>query len=515
MVGIGSDLGWCTGEEIPHLQGSGKSSMKQDLNVPLKWIASISLIGFLSAAFYLWSSHQMHGLGFPLDDAWIHQTYARNLILEGEWSYLPGVPSAGSTSPLWTFMIALGPPLRMDHRFWTYLVGIGLLVILGWISSKWFCLRMEGKSGWGWLAGMVIGLEWHLIWASVSGMETLAFATLCVAIFLFLDRSELKPFSLGALIGLGTWIRPGAITLLIPSVFVMLTARPTKPMKEFFRLVLGLSFLLIPYMLFNHLLTGSVWPNTFYAKQAEYAILSQSSLLTRFVRQLIQPLIGVGALLVPGIIYSVMYVVRKRQWSRLAALLWVLIYLGMYAVRLPVTYQHGRYAIPTIPVILIIGWEGVSRWVKLDSHLAKERILSRLWVGSALAVLVSFVFIGARAYSQDVAIIETEMVASSKWVAENTEEDALIAAHDIGALGYFGHRDLLDLAGLISPEVIPFIRDEEALASYLDNQGADYLMTFPNWYPNLVVGRKILYKTNAEFSPDAGGDNMVVYQWGY
>jgi hypothetical protein len=28
-------------------------------------------------------------IGFPLDDSWIHQSYARNLALPGEWSFLP------------------------------------------------------------------------------------------------------------------------------------------------------------------------------------------------------------------------------------------------------------------------------------------------------------------------------------------------------------------------------------------------------------------------------------------
>jgi hypothetical protein len=35
----------------------------------------------------------------------------------------------------------------------------------------------------------------------------------------------------------------------------------------------------------------------------------------------------------------------------------------------------------------------------------------------------------------DVAVIESEMVNTAKWVAESTEPDALVAAHDIGALG--------------------------------------------------------------------------------
>jgi hypothetical protein len=38
--------------------------------------------------------------GFPLDDSWIHQVYGRNLAQTGQWAFVPGVPSAASTSPL-------------------------------------------------------------------------------------------------------------------------------------------------------------------------------------------------------------------------------------------------------------------------------------------------------------------------------------------------------------------------------------------------------------------------------
>ncbi len=71
----------------------------------------------------------------------------------------------------------------------------------------------------------------------------------------------------------------------------------------------------------------------------------------------------------------------------------------------------------------------------------------------------------------------------------------------------------LSMAGLISPEVIPFIRDEARLAEYLDARGADYLMTFPGWYPQLVRGREPAYQSVAPFSLGAGGENMAVYPW--
>mgnify|MGYP000433304428 FL=1 len=48
------------------------------------------------------------GGSFPLDDSWIHQTYARNLALYGEWAFTPGIASTASTSPLYTVVLAVG-----------------------------------------------------------------------------------------------------------------------------------------------------------------------------------------------------------------------------------------------------------------------------------------------------------------------------------------------------------------------------------------------------------------------
>jgi len=128
-------------------------------------------------------------------------------------------------------------------------------------------------------------------------------------------------------------------------------------------------------------------------------------------------------------------------------------------------------------------------------------------------VLLGFWVLGALSYGQDVAIIESEMVDTAVWVAENTNSNGLVAAHDIGALGYFGKRKLLDLAGLISPDVIPFIRDEKRLASYLDQRKTEYLVTFPNWYPSLIHCATLLHRSDENFSRRQGGENMAVYQW--
>ena len=41
----------------------------------------------------------------------------------------------------------------------------------------------------------------------------------------------------------------------------------------------------------------------------------------------------------------------------------------------------------------------------------------------------------------------------------------------------------------------------------------DYLMTFPGWYPYLSTLGEVVYASEAPFSPEAGGENMVVYRW--
>jgi hypothetical protein len=363
--------------------------------------------------------------------------------------------------------------------------------------------------------GLFLVLEWHLVWAAVSGMETLLMGLLALVVLARLAVGERNWLALGALIGLSVWVRPDGITLIGPALFTLVLAPGSwkSRTKAAAGVFLGVVLLLLPYLLFNRLLEGSWWPNTFFAKQAEYAVYRLPALWTRFLSEASLPLIGAGSLLLPGFIALSVRALRSRSWGTLAGAIWVIGYLFLYALRLPVTYQHGRYVMPAMPTYFTWGLIGLIGWVQLSSSSNWRRVLSRAWALATFLVLVAFWAIGARAYAYDVAIIESEMVAAAHWVANNTAPDALVAAHDIGALGYFAQRYLLDLAGLVSPEVIPFIRDETRLAEFLQDRHADYLVTFPGWYPKLVQDAHLIYSSAGVFSPMMGGENMAVYQW--
>ncbi len=484
-------------------------------NSPYRWFLFWAFAAACSLGFFLFMSSQFEGNGFPLDDAWIHQTYARNLIATGEWSFTTGRPSAGSTSPLWSVVLSIGYLLQIQPTIWTYFLGWLQLWVFALIAIYGLTIFVPARAELAWWGGVLILLEFHLVWAAGSGMETLLFAILVSGFLIWLARPHIHWFLIGLWVGLTVWVRPDGITLLGPALMVLVltdTAWKTR-LRKALQVAAGFSLMFGPYLLFNRSLAGAWWPNTFFAKQAEYAVLLNQSILTRFVDQLALPLVGVGIVLLPGFINWLYRALKYRRWAILAGAIWLVGYLFLYAWRLPVTYQHGRYVIPAMPVFFLWGLAGFIDLLDINSQLIWRRILFRSWLLTGLVVLIAFWLQGAFAYAQDVAVIETEMVATANWVAGNTAEDAVIAAHDIGALGYFGDRQIIDLAGLISPEVIPFIRDELRLAEYLNQQQADYLVTFPGWYPHLVNQAQLVHSTNAKVSPSLGGENMHVYQW--
>src|ERR671924_1039771 len=93
------------------------------------WVV-IATTALVAVLFYLIVSARIYRLGFPLDDAWIHLTYARNIAEHGEWSFRAGERSAGSTSPLWTALLSLGFLLNLAPYVWTYLLGWAVLTLL-------------------------------------------------------------------------------------------------------------------------------------------------------------------------------------------------------------------------------------------------------------------------------------------------------------------------------------------------------------------------------------------------
>jgi hypothetical protein len=191
-------------------------------------------------------------------------------------------------------------------------------------------------------------------------METLLYALLATAALVLVISGSQKYFGLGLLIGLSVWVRPDGITLLGPAVLIILLCQPSwsKRLRALVNLVVGFGSPFALYLLFNLMFSHQPWPNTFYAKQAEYAVLLKSPFLQRWGSEGLPLLAGVGVVLVPGVVLAIITAVRRRAWGVLAAAAWLVGFLALYAWFLPVTYQHGRYA------DLLFAWPGRSGGIR-------------------------------------------------------------------------------------------------------------------------------------------------------
>jgi hypothetical protein len=471
---------------------------------------TLGTAALLGVGFFLTASALTYRVGFPLDDAWIHLTYARNFALYGEWTFRPGQGSAGSTSPLWTALLSLGYLIRLAPYVWTFFLGWVILTVMA-IRAEQIARRLlvSYRSQIPWV-GLFMALAWHLTWSAVSGMETLLHGLIILIVLGMLTENSRHYMTLGLLAGLSVWIRPDGLTLLGPILLTAFLQNGTYKSRSaaLFNIFIGFGILFFFYLLFNLALSGSPMPNTFYAKQAEYAEYLRSMPWADRLTSYILPLAASPFIaLVPGLFLWVFKIIREKNWGALAGLIWAFGYIGIYFLRLP-AYQHGRYIIPAFPILYLWGMLGIVGFVtspKTNQHFAF------LWQSLVVALILVFQWVGAEQYARDVVFVETQMVETAQWISENLPPNAILGVHDIGAIGYFTQNPILDLAGLISTDVVPFIRDEMSLGEYLDTEHARFLVTFPAWYPQLTRGRSQLFESGNVLYPQE--DRMAVYLW--
>jgi hypothetical protein len=487
---------------------------KSSPKLALRDVSILTATVTAGSLFYLLESKLIYSIGFPLDDSWIHLTYARNLAEHGQWAFQLGHPSAGSTAPLWTFLLALGFWLHLAPYIWTYLLG-GLALLCLCVLAEQTARRIVPTytPRFPWI-GIFFALEWHLLWAAMSGMETLLQALLLFAVIAGLITSSRRYLTLGLLTGISMWVRPDGLTLLGPVLVTILFVEKTLTDKRRALVLyfIGFGSLFVPYLLFNLWLSGTPMPNTFYAKQTEYAAWQTQPIFYRLEVLLVQLLTGPGFFLLPGVIGFGIMIIHRRNWPMIASLSWCGSYFLLYILRLP-AYQHGRYLMPALPIFFISGLLGYLEFQKTSLFGRNHWAIKNAWKFSLLMMTMAFVYLGARSYGDDVGLIQSEMVVTAKWVAVNLPPEAIVAAHDIGALGYFDNHQLIDLAGLVSPEVIPFMRDERRIASFLDERNAGYLIAFPAFYPELTGTLETVFTTGGKFAPTIGEKNMSVYRW--
>jgi len=478
-----------------------------------KWgllLASLIALEAVSIIFYLARAGQF---AFPLDDAWIHQSYARNLGLHGMMAFSPGIPSSGTTSFLWTLLLALGYVIKVPFFLWTFTWGGVFAVITAFIAAR-LNYKYFGNFRNSCLVAVVCILEWHLAWAAVSGMEIGLFTCLTLLFFLFLTRN-VSPLALGALTGLIVLTRPEGILLAVIYGFKLLFMQPREIKHISFQGVLFVSTFLIiisPWIVFNFTYGHHPFPNTIAAKFMHYGYpWSPWRSLDYLWNVLLFFLDGSLLLIFPGACFRLYHSIRTKDTLHPHPLFWFLTLIGIYSVTIPFIYDEGRYLIPLIPLVIVYGIEGISQF--LETALRTPLMRSMGWILLFVSVLALWVN-GSAQYSRRIQFYDLIHMQIARWINNHAPQDAVIATHDIGIIGYFTNRQIVDLAGLTTPELVPIMNDPQKTAEYLRSRHASYLIVYSSYFQELIslLNTKNVFSPSPELMMTDGMGTFDVYE---
>jgi len=458
--------------------------------------AGVLVIIQLAVLVFFFASIPPEG-GLPFDDAWIHLVFARNLAEQGQMGFNPGSWSGGTTSPLWDVLLAIGYRLSGHMLATAYILGsacyLGTSLSLFLFLDKAF-EGLEGGQEASLVATVGFAITGYIPYLALSGMDTLLFLALALgSLASFVYR---KYFLSGCLLAALILTRiEGAGLAFLLCLAVGIRGWRYRKWRHIIGVIAPAAFAFIVYMLFNWSITGSYLPTTMIGRKWLWGLpdalrafdfhrtrrffIDWKHLITAFVlvdEGWIRTLFA-GVLGVIGVIALLSGLIPSNEIFLLIG--WVFIHNLTYILLAPVAFL--RYQVPNLilmPVLIIIGWLWVTR-------IMQPYFQKWLMLGAGVAILLCFLP-GTIAYRQifawNVAHINQVHVKAGKWISAHLPEDTIVAAFDIGAIKYFGNRQLLDLGGLVDPNFARTYLYPGRVVDYLYEHRVSYL-AMPEPYP--------------------------------
>lgn len=444
----------------------------------------------------LWQTARFYGGTY--DDVFLAYRYARNLLAGHGFVYNPGENFLGTPAPLFVFLLVLAKRIL---RF------LDIVQIGGLISGTALTLcalfiyllaRRFGQRLVGVVAAFFVLFN-PLILMTLGG-ETPIYLMLISASF-YSYSSDRHPIA-GLLLALALLTRGEA---LIPTVVILchsvLTTRriPWRAMAVFFAI-------LAPWLLFCFAVFGSPLTQSLAAKMAQRragfgpfmpgaifwvkdVVFHGKRLTMAFV-----PLIVLGAL---GCL------LRARSWLPFFA--WIAAQTAGYLV-LDLPFFHWYIAHIGLGVAVLCGLAAAAPLWLRSSDVKKARPVAvldsssrvRVVRGAGMALVSLCLILSATVVIEAVETHGGGQQASppnliymrtGKWLAQHTTPTASVAYVEIGQIGYYSNRKIVDVLGLVTPGVAKRVAKGDFLWVYLAYQ-PDYVIYNDLWEPWIGVVRE-------------------------
>jgi len=417
--------------------------------------AVLSLGAALAALAYL-------GWRLPIksDDAFITFRVARNLADGAGMVYNPGERVQVSSTPLYCLLLAAsrratGCDITTASRFWEFLALAADIALLCWIATA------AGYGRWIWLIPLLAVAEPVVVFLS-KGMESAVFMAFILGALIASGRE--RPLWSAAMLA-------GAVLTRLDGLILapILAARRLKRLvareetgREWLRTCAAqlaiFAAITLPWFLFAWFYFGNPLPVTIGHKLAQTRRLGLAPFGKSFLEYFLWdhkadlPYLRT----IPFVVGMVALAAKARP--RFPIVEWWLFYLVVYiAAGMPIYlwYQFPLY-LPAAAIIAVGFAEAARRAVNLPKPATRNAAaLALAALGGAVAFQAAepwpFIIRTAEAPAPSPLRDTKRYSAVGRRLAQTTRPDALVAAHEVGMIGYYSRRKILDLTGLTTP----------------------------------------------------------------
>ena len=426
----------------------------------------VVVVFLLAAGLSAWISFQWGGM----EDAYITYQYAHRLAAGEGFTFSPGAPPTyGTTTPLWTLILALFAKLGAPPHVTAVVVG-SILHGLTAVAVMMVGAELLGAAG-GLVAGLLCAGSLAMFFLT-GGMEIPLFTFLGALIALaglHGKTSRRWRAAEGVLLGLLLLTRPDALLLIAPVIAL-------RALQDRRGAGLLLAMTLVVYLPWAAYAMGTFHDVVPFSVRAKYAVAGASGQmhLSTFLQQYVA--VGRWSLMIFGLAVAIACIGAVRIWREQprfrAFIIWLPFHFFMLA-------KVGRA--PDFPWYytppLWVGYILVTSGLQTLARLAPARRRAVAFTGLAVVMLAVFGVCNWNAVkpllSKNQYLYFHKMLAD-RVIALSRPTD-LVATEEVGNVAYWSGRRILDLRALTSPEALPLAK------------ARDFNGMIARWQPNIVL----------------------------
>lgn len=442
-------------------------------------------------------------LNFRQDDAYIFYTYAKNIAVGNGYVYNLGEEINATTSPLYTIILAA------VYFFVRFINSESFPFISNLISV--FSILVTIYSIKKILKDDKLSILFPLIFLANPllkygfGMETfLNLALISYSIYLFTKNKLLLAsffISLSVLARLDSILFAGIIF-----IYYVFKNKKLPPVKSIIIFIVTL----IPWFIFSKIYFDSFLPTTIAVKLSQEDFQMHGTgliFLKGFFTAMPGTLIS-ASLLIIGFIVSTFYLIRKKSVLLYnEGVLLILVFFGIlffvYAFILNAPPYQWYYTPFTIPLSILFTYF-------LSNIFHKRNVIYVML--TCFFILAAFLPI--KTMSQGFNPRYSNYTNAIKWLNKNAAEKTLLGVDEIGIMGYYYNKGkIVDALGLITPNVIPHLKQKE-FGWYISEYKPDYII---NDYPKVqkhAGGKTKIFNQNYQLTKilESRGEKIAVYK---